>query len=36
MLNGRPLTRNIEEFKRLVNGYINFFNKIRIFLKQMV
>ncbi|MDD7321807.1 MAG: hypothetical protein PUG58_02575 [Limosilactobacillus mucosae] len=26
----------MEEFKRLVNGYINFFNKIRIFLKQMV
>lgn len=33
LLNGRPLIRNIEEFKRLVNGYINFFNNIRISLK---
>ncbi|MFR0621312.1 IS3 family transposase [Limosilactobacillus mucosae] len=30
LLNGRPLIRNIEEFKRLVNGYIN---NIRISLK---
>ena len=33
LLNGRPLVRNIEEFKRLVNGYIMFFNNIRISLK---
>ncbi|MFR0580310.1 IS3 family transposase [Limosilactobacillus mucosae] len=30
LLNGRPLIRNIEEFKHLVNGYIN---NIRISLK---
>lgn len=33
LLNGRPLVRDIEEFKRLVNGYIMFFNNIRISLK---
>ncbi|MFR0620948.1 IS3 family transposase [Limosilactobacillus mucosae] len=30
---GRPLVRDIEKFKRLVNGYIIFFNNIRISLK---
>lgn len=33
LLNGCPLVRDIEEFKRLVNGYIMFFNNIRISLK---
>ncbi|MFR0514468.1 IS3 family transposase [Limosilactobacillus mucosae] len=30
---GLPLVRDIEKFKRLVNGYIIFFNNIRISLK---